>query len=219
MIPTISFSCRNLLIYLDGTSQQKLLVKVRRLLAPNGLLFVGPAELPLATNNGFTANNVRLSFACRKVVSPRKSPRDSHAPKNARHPAISENPNPSVGRIATARELHGDWNAISPAMQPPQQLADLREARELAQAGCLHEAAAICEAHMRLYGVSADAFYLLGLIRDYSGADSQAMEFYRKALYLQPKHYEALIQWASLAGKRTAQRRPRTNPPKPRRAC
>src|SRR5580704_10567319 len=38
--------CRNLLIYLDGTSQQKVLVKVRRLLAPAGLLFVGPAELP-----------------------------------------------------------------------------------------------------------------------------------------------------------------------------
>ena len=33
--------CRNLLIYLDGSSQQKVLVKLRRLLAPNGLLFVG----------------------------------------------------------------------------------------------------------------------------------------------------------------------------------
>jgi chemotaxis protein methyltransferase WspC len=84
-------------------------------------------------------------------------------------------------------------------MQPAQQLADLREARELAHAGCFPEAAAICEAHLRLYGVSAEAFYLLGLIRDYSGADSQATEFYRKALYLQPTHYEALIQWAWLA--------------------
>ena len=191
--------CRNLLIYLDGTSQQKVLVKVRRLLAPNGLLFVGPAELPLAANNGFAATNARLSFACRKVVSPRKAPRDHHTPKSARHPAILE-PSiaPAVG-IATARELHVNWNAISTATQPPQQLADLREARELAQAGCLHEASAICEAHMRLYGVSAEAFYLLGLIRDYSGADSQATEFYRKALYLQPTHYDALIQWASLA--------------------
>jgi chemotaxis protein methyltransferase WspC len=188
--------CRNLLIYLDGDSQQKVLVKVRRLLAPDGLLFVGPAELPLAVNNGFAANKARLSFACRKVVSPRKSPRDNHAPKNARHAGILERP---AAGIATARELHGNWNAISPSMQPHPQLADLREARELAQAGCLHEAAAICEAHMRLYGVSAEAFYLLGLIRDYSGADFQATEFYRKALYLQPTHYDALIQWASLA--------------------
>src|SRR5580704_6896818 len=64
--------CRNLLIYLDGTSQQKVLVKLRRLLAPAGLLFLGPAELPLAVNNGFASANLRLSFACRKIISPRK---------------------------------------------------------------------------------------------------------------------------------------------------
>jgi chemotaxis protein methyltransferase WspC len=191
--------CRNLLIYFDGSSQQKVLVKVRRLLAPNGLLFVGPAELPLAANNGFAATNVRLSFACRKMVSPRKSPRESHGPTNLRHQGISEPPAAPAARIATARELQTGWNELSPTMRPQQQLADLQEARELAQAGCLHEAGAICEAHLRLYGVSAEAFYLLGLIRDYSGADSQATEFYRKALYLQPTHYEALIQWASLA--------------------
>ena len=84
-------------------------------------------------------------------------------------------------------------------MQPPQPLTDLAKAREFAVAGRLAEATAICEAHLREYGVSAEAFYLLGLIRDVSGADSQATEFYRKALYLEPTHYEALVQWASLA--------------------
>jgi chemotaxis protein methyltransferase WspC len=189
--------CRNLLIYLDGTSQQKVLVKIRRLVSPTGMVFVGPAELPLATNNGFIATNHRLSFGCKKMVSTRKLP--PAVTRASRRAQSAEWPEISATGIATARELHINWDALSPAMQPPQQLADLQEARELVDAGCLPEATAICEAHLRLYGVSAEAFYLLGLIRDFSGADMQATEFYRKALYLQPTHYEALIQWASLA--------------------
>jgi len=192
--------CRNLLIYLDGTSQQKILVKLRRLLAPNGLLYVGPAELPLAVNNGFASADLRLSFACRKVISPRKSAlRQPRAGKAHGDRRLPPQPASLATGAATARELHEKWNSFSPVMQSPQPLTDLAKARELAEVGRLEEATAICEAHMRQYGVSAQAFYLLGLIRDASGADFQATEFYRKALYLEPTHYEALIQWASLA--------------------
>ena len=150
-----------------------MLVKVRRLLAPNGLLFVGPAELPLAANNGFAATNASPGF---------RLPQTGFAAQiNARKPCAEE-PAASwdfgTARSARRGRRHGprtsrglEFDFARPA-QPPQQLADLEEVRELALAGCLHEAAAICEAHLRLYGVSAEAFYLLGLIRDYSGADS-----------------------------------------------
>lgn len=192
--------CRNLLIYLDGTSQQKVLVKLRRLLATAGLLFVGPAELPLAVNNGFTSANLRLSFACRKIFPPKRSPhRQPRAAKTHGHARLPIQPASPAPGTATARELHESWNSFSPAMQPPQSLTDLGKAREMAEVGRLAEATAICEAHLREYGVSAEAFYLLGFIRDASGADLQATEFYRKALYLEPTHYEALMQWASLA--------------------
>jgi len=192
--------CRNLLIYLDGTSQQKILVKLHRLLAPNGLLFVGPAELPLAINNGFTSTNHRLSFACRKVVSPRKIVHHPpHASKKLGQRRLPGLPAQLPSTLATARDLQASWNSMEPAMQAPQPLTDLAKARQLADVGSLAEAAEICQAHLREYGVSAEAFYLLGLIRDASGADSQATEFYRKAVYLEPTHYEALIQWALLA--------------------
>ncbi len=191
--------CRNLLIYLDGTSQQKVLVKVRRLTAPDGLVFVGPAELPVTVNNGFAATSHRLSFACRKVVSPRKHSHESITSKTSRRGSMPEWPALPSASMATARELPDSWDTLASAMRPTQELADLKEARDLAEAGFLTEATAICEAHLRLYGASAEAFYLLGLIRDFSGADTQATEFYRKALYLEPTHYDALIQWASLA--------------------
>src|SRR5205814_223897 len=83
--------------------------------------------------------------------------------------------------------------------EPVPAISALARARELAEAGRFAEAANLCETHLREYGVSAEAFYVLGLVRDASGADSQAGEFYRKALYLEPGHLETLHQWASLS--------------------
>jgi chemotaxis protein methyltransferase WspC len=46
----------------------------------------------------------------------------------------------------------------------------------------------------------AHGWYLLGLIREAS-QDSTAVDCYRKALYLDPNHYETLLQMALLAEK------------------
>ena len=48
---------------------------------------------------------------------------------------------------------------------------------------------------MRQSRASAQAYYLLGLVRDASG-DTRAIDCYRKALYLEPDHYESLLQMA-----------------------
>jgi chemotaxis protein methyltransferase WspC len=76
----------------------------------------------------------------------------------------------------------------------------LEKARVLADAGKLKEAVLTCENHLRQTGPSAQAFYLLGLLRDAAG-EPGAMEFYRKALYLEPNHYETLLQMSLLAQK------------------
>src|SRR5262249_25643737 len=62
--------CRNLLIYFDRATQQKALEKVQGLLSPSGILFVGPAEHPIAIANGFVSAQIPLSFACRKAEHP-----------------------------------------------------------------------------------------------------------------------------------------------------
>ena len=53
---------------------------------------------------------------------------------------------------------------------------------------------------MRQSRVSAQAYYLLGLVRDARG-DASAIDSYRKALYLEPNHYESLLQMALLLQK------------------
>jgi chemotaxis protein methyltransferase WspC len=74
----------------------------------------------------------------------------------------------------------------------------LANARRLADAGRLQEAAESCENHVRQGGASAEAYYLLGVIRDAMGVPHAAAECYRKAVYLEPDHVEALIHLALL---------------------
>jgi chemotaxis protein methyltransferase WspC len=75
----------------------------------------------------------------------------------------------------------------------------LEQARLLADAGRWSESAAICEAYLKAQGASAEAYYLLGRVQDAAGADGQAGEYYRRALYLEPGHCDAMRQWALLA--------------------
>ena len=76
--------------------------------------------------------------------------------------------------------------------------AGLDEAVRLADKGCFVEAASCCDEHLRRYGPSAKAFYLLGLVRDVAGNLTDAANYYRKALYLDPRHHETLVHLAFL---------------------
>ncbi len=56
-----------------------------------------------------------------------------------------------------------------------------------------------CELYLRDNGASAEPLYLLGLIRDAGGDRSAGRPAgYRKALYLDPGHREALAHLAAL---------------------
>jgi len=90
--------------------------------------------------------------------------------------------------------------ASAPAEQPAGVALDLAEAGRLADQGRFVEAAKCCEEHLRKCGPSATAFYLLGLVRDATGGHADAAAFYRKALYLDANHYDALIHLALLIG-------------------
>lgn len=66
----------------------------------------------------------------------------------------------------------------------------------MADQGNLADALAHCETHMKQETPSAQAFYLVGLLHDAAGRTQQACEQYRKALYLDPSHEEALVHLA-----------------------
>jgi len=234
--------CRNLLIYFDRATQVRALEKLHRLLAPQGVLFVGPAETPLVAGNGFVNANLAMAFACRKSAT-KTDPRSGNArtaaagvlpvvrdgslpPQKAPgFPAARQLPAPGrVPASAAARRPSATFTSGAPERAsaaaagpsaarppsavllrrtgsvPPRAPSDLEAARQLADAGHLKEAATVCQAHLRSQGPSAQAYYLLGLLRDACG-DPQAIEYYRKALYLEPTHYETLLQMSLLLEK------------------
>jgi chemotaxis protein methyltransferase WspC len=179
--------CRNLLIYFDRPTQNKALAKLQTLLTADGVLFTGSAELPLALDNGFSPVSLPLGFACRKLKA-----------AGHRTPATVRTPGPARSFPQTPAPFSPGGRRF-PAPATIGLPATLSTARQLADEGRFAEAAELCETHIREFGVSAEAFYVLGLVRDAAGADSQANEFYRKALYLEPGHSDTLRQWASLS--------------------
>lgn len=179
--------CRNLLIYFDRATQVLALAKLNRLLATDGMLFVGPAELPLVAESGFASASLPHAFACRKAggteVLPQPQPRKKKRGPIATEPAPPFSSSNGLGSLAPG-DAHRDPN-----------IASLRLARRLADSGQLAEAAALCEAHLTQHQDCAEAYYLLGLMKD-AADNPEAMEFYRKALYLDPNHYETLVHAA-----------------------
>ncbi|HTJ92191.1 MAG TPA: protein-glutamate O-methyltransferase CheR [Pararobbsia sp.] len=76
--------------------------------------------------------------------------------------------------------------------------AGLADVLRLADAGRLADATLAADAHLGTYGPSAEVFYLLGLIADADGRTADAAGLYRKTLYLDPSHYEALTHLSTL---------------------
>ena len=183
--------CRNVLIYFDHNTQQQVLKKMNGLLKPEGLLFVGPAETFLAASSGFSSVNQSMSFAFRKSSASLKAPITSLQQR-----PVQGSRNLSKKRIAK----------IEPPLQPSfistialSTTSRLDQAKMLADAGQLIEAAELCESHLKHSGSSFEVYYLLGVLRDSMGDVEAAAQCYRKALYLKPAHCETLTHLALLS--------------------
>jgi chemotaxis protein methyltransferase WspC len=187
--------CRNMLIYFDRPTQERVLGSLGQLLAPDGFLFVGPAEAFLATCSGFKSVNRALAFAFHKRVNApqeKQMIRPTRLKKSVKPPARAVSSSPEQTKATT----------VPPAAPVVHPEGDLAAARRLADAGNLREATAACEAHLRQHGSSSEGYYLLGLIHDAKGDASHAEECYRRVLYVEPGHSEALMHLALLLEKR-----------------
>jgi chemotaxis protein methyltransferase WspC len=196
--------CRNLLIYFDRPTQDRAIKVLERLLTAKGLLFVAPSETGLVLSHDFVSAKVPLAFAFRKagVVLREAKPNPAHTVKRASARLSVALPIAPPSPMCTSL-ANGSAAAWLPASidQRTELRADLEEATGLANQGRFVEAATCCEEHLRQHGPSANAFHLLGLLHDSTGNQREASDYYRKALYLDPNHYEALIHLAFLMDK------------------
>lgn len=88
----------------------------------------------------------------------------------------------------------------APAREPKREDANdlLASIARLANAGASEQARAECQRYLGQYAPSAQVYYWLGLLSDTDGDAQQALTHYRKALYLEPQHPEALVHLAAL---------------------
>jgi chemotaxis protein methyltransferase WspC len=186
--------CRNVLIYFDRVGQDAVVQLLTRLLAPDGLIFVGPAEGSLMLDSGYEPAKAPQALAFRKLTKPKSAPAPLLPRKISAFPAASS--------VAVQRAVLPRTNGV-PASKPTtvsaatsSQRVTLAEASQLANQGRFAEAARICESHLKETGPSPDAFFLLGMMRDAVGRPQEAGDFFRKVLYLQPDHYEAMLNLA-----------------------
>lgn len=183
--------CRNVLIYFDRPTQDRAVQVLDRLLTGAGLLFVGPSESSLLLDHRFVPAGFALAFAFRKPEArmPDRKPRYASRLKHL-----------SAGSGTRAAAPKPSF-VSKPDVAVSENKPPLEEAQRLADAGKLVEAMKCCEEHLRRHGPSAGAFYLMGLIHDAAGRASEAVQTYRKALYLDRAHREALAHLALLLEK------------------
>jgi chemotaxis protein methyltransferase WspC len=190
--------CRNLLIYFDSPTQHRAIAALERLLAPQGLLCLGPAETGLLAPFAFTHTRIPLAFAFRKG-------RIEPARTAAAAPKIAIVPKPALAPVRPPAAVPRPSKPV-PAVPPPAVAAapapDLAQAARLADEGRLEEVAVLCHAFLKQSGASAQAYYLLGLVSDAAERLEEAAVFYRKALYLNPQHHDTLLHYSVLTARR-----------------
>lgn len=79
-----------------------------------------------------------------------------------------------------------------------QTLPCLKTARNLADVGNLEEAATLCKTYLSQNSTSIEAHLLLGEVYQGLGKEEEAEQCFRKVIYLNPNHYDALVHLALL---------------------
>jgi chemotaxis protein methyltransferase WspC len=179
--------CRNLFIYLTSEARRQAMANLDRLLAPDGWLILSPAEADRLPPGRFAATGLPEFGIYRRADSGvAVQPIADLLRPTARKP-IPRTPPPLTRVVARTTRPE-----CAPRSEPVAATATLGTARELADAGRLAEARAACERLIAGNADDADAYALLGSVRLAEGSPADAAEAFRKALYLDPNHAEAI---------------------------
>ena len=194
--------CRNLLIYFDKPTTRAAITNLSALLADDGMLLAGYAEVPSFCQNGFARLQFRQAFALKKeTTAPAAAPQVASLPAVRTLRSVPPAPRRAAAPIAPAalRTRPVSVPSPPPAPAPAAQTDLLAEARLLADRGQLREAGEKCHAHLARVPEAAEAYFMLGIINELAGKMDLADDYWRRCIYLQPDHYEALCHLALLA--------------------
>lgn len=186
--------CRNVLIYLHTQARSCVLANLDRLLAPQGLLCMGHAEPLNLLDPRFqgTGPHDYFLFQRRKGPPQRRNAPIGETPVPPQK-KTGETPVPPKKRSGPSGKARRSSRLPSHASASVAPVDLLLRARQEADAGVLDKALETCRAYLSVSEPSAVAYSLLGVIQQARQEKTEAIECFRRALYLDPQHEEALI--------------------------
>lgn len=208
--------CRNLLIYLNSETQHKLLTSLIHSLTPSGLLILSPAEAPLLQTLEIE-NTKRVSASC--------FIKEEISYKTRKTPSIaSKLPESSFSATRTIRK-NSEFASNQPfSVSYPRPTSELSVTHQMhtdnthnlgdeALAGIQHlieknptVAYERCTALIELGAAEIETFLTAAYAASQLNLRSAAEKAFRKVLYLNPTHEEALLQLAILVLERGDER-------------
>jgi chemotaxis protein methyltransferase WspC len=191
--------CRNLLIYFDIATKHTTFVNLASMLKTTGLLFIGHSEFGAVPRDIFNNMGSDYAFAlCQNshpdsTVKPQqKPPRKKPALKTVQR-ANFENHIRPIKKESRAPQDNDTENL-------------LQQAELLANSAQYAQAEEICQQLISRDESQVKAFYLLGLIASGKQDAERAESMFRKAIFLEPRHYEALSHLSLLLEKKGDQK-------------
>ena len=193
--------CRNLLIYLSPEAKKEALSVIRKLLTEEGVLFLGHAERQVAVEQGFAGINRPGVFACRKerrkIPEAREKIVDAQflPGERAFEKAVRTGYGEGVIPTCFSRDVASKsvLKADTVEWESPEEQTDLFDgAQRLADQGSLQSALELCSDFLKQHPADVRAHFLMGLLFEALDDVDKAENCFNKALYLEPKHADAL---------------------------
>ncbi|MDC0715072.1 chemotaxis protein CheR [Stigmatella sp. ncwal1] len=186
--------CRNVLIYFPPELVRQVLTKLIGALAPGGLLFLSPAEVPLANGLGLEMLDVEGTPVLRRPVTPLGPPKETPSAANTLARWKLEPFGTRSASSASARTLQArtPLPAAPPAAPAPPARETfspeddaMRQAVAAAREGQYDRVELLArEAARKLV---PEAYLLLAMVAETRGDLNGAVDCVRKALYLEPQ--------------------------------
>lgn len=184
--------CRNVLIYFDGPTAERVAARLVSALAPGGLLLLGPVEAPVAERLALERVEVGGATAFRRADAAAAPPRRAAA---ARRPRVTPAPSRAARAAAPRSPARRDAPRPAPRATPAAEAAPVpapagegsrfEVARDAARRGDLSAAERIArDAAAR--DLSPEAYLLVSMAAEARGDVAGAVEAVRRALYLDP---------------------------------
>jgi chemotaxis protein methyltransferase WspC len=183
--------CRNLLIYLHPEARLLAVAALRRLVADEGVLVVGHAEAVFAREHGFKSTGPAAAFALKRSSRTVRKARSGSGPSAPS--SVTPRPLPVAKGASPTAAVAPGIAALSPKVP---ELSLLVSARRLGDAGKLHDALRLCSEYLQSVPDSAEGHFLFGVLQDALGRTESAVRSFRKVLYLDATHREALLHLA-----------------------